>query len=131
MDRKALTRRILIGMACGLVIGSLLHMLTLPEDSIIRLYLVDGLFDIGGRIFIASLKLLVVPLVFVSLVCGASNLGDGASMGRLGGKTIVLYMFTTGIAISLALMVAVLVEPGVGINMAEDSSYVTKESPSL
>ena len=131
MDRNALTKRILIGMASGFVLGSLLHLLALADDSIITLYLVDGLFDIGGKIFIASLKLLVVPLVFVSLVCGASNLGDGSSMGRLGGKTIVLYLFTTGIAITLALVVAILVEPGVGIDLAEQSSFVARESPSL
>lgn len=131
MDRSALTKKILIGMTSGLVLGSLLHMLSLEEDSIIRVFLVDGLFDIGGQIFIASLKLLVVPLVFVSLVCGASNLGDGASMGRLGGKTIGLYLITTCIAITLALLVAVVVEPGVGIDMAEKSTFAAKESPSL
>jgi Na+/H+-dicarboxylate symporter len=131
MDRNALTKRILIGMASGFVLGSLLHLLALAEDSVITVYLVDGLFDIGGKIFIASLKLLVVPLVFVSLVCGASNLGDGSSMGRLGGKTIVLYLFTTGIAITLALVVALLVGPGVGIDLAEQTSFVARESPSL
>ena len=71
MDRSKLTRNILIAMVAGFLIGSLLHLMALDAGSVIETYLVGGLFYIGGQVFIASLKLLVVPLVFVSLVCGA------------------------------------------------------------
>ena len=94
-------------------------------------FLVDGVFDFGGQIFIASLKLLVVPLVFFSLVCGASNLSDGSSMGRIGLKTLALYMFTTAIAITLALTVATTVNPGLGIDLFTSTEFVAKEAPSL
>ena len=70
----------------GFLLGSVLHGLDLSATHPIRAVFVDGFLDVGGKIFIASLKLLVVPLVFVSLVCGASNLSDGAAMGRVGGK---------------------------------------------
>ena len=79
----------------------------------------------------ASLKLLVVPLVFFSLACGASNLSDGSSIGRIGLKTIGLYLMTTAIAITLALSVANFVNPGLGLSLATETSFVAKESPPL
>ena len=118
-------------MALGLLIGSGVHALSLAEDNPLLEYGVNGLFDVGGQVFIASLKLLVVPLVFVSLACGASNLSDGASFGRIGIKTIGLYLITTAIAITLAITVASLVEPGVGMALATGSEFVPRESPSL
>ena len=69
--------------------------------SLFNTVVLNGFIDAGGRIFIALLKMLVVPLVFVSLVCGAASLGDTGSVGRLGGKTIGLYLMTTAVAVSL------------------------------
>ena len=89
MDRSKLTRNILIGMVLGFILGSVVHFLALAEDGMAMSLFVNGLFDAGGKIFVNSLKLLVVPLVFVSLVCGASNLSDGSSMGRIGIKPSV------------------------------------------
>ncbi len=131
MEPKSLTLKIVIGMVAGLMLGVILNVLALDQQSWLQIYLVDGLFDIGGKIFIASLKLLVVPLVFVSLACGASNLADGASMGRLGGKTVGLYLVTTCIAITIALAVAVLSQPGVGFDLATQTAFVVAETPSL
>ena len=130
MNRAKLTRNILIGMALGLFVGSFFHWMG-AEDGFITKFLVNGVFDFGGQIFIASLKLLVVPLVFFSLVCGASNLSDGSSMGRIGLKTLALYMFTTAIAITLALTVATTVNPGLGIDLLTSTEFVAKEAPSL
>lgn len=131
METKNLTRNILVGMMLGVVLGSIFYSMELATDNPIKVFLIDGIFDIGGKVFVVSLKLLVVPLVFVSLVCGASNLGGGSSMGRIGLKTIGLYLFTTAAAITLALLVATFVNPGEGINMASTSEFVLKESPPL
>lgn len=117
-------------MVLGLFVGSFFHWIRV-EDGLVTNFLVDGVFDFGGQIFIASLKLLVVPLVFFSLVCGASNLSDGSSMGRIGLKTLALYMFTTAIAITLALTVATTVNPGLGIDLFTSTEFVAKEAPSL
>ena len=117
-------------MILGLFVGSFFHWMG-AEDGFITKFLVNGVFDFGGQIFIASLKLLVVPLVFFSLVCGASNLSDGSSMGRIGLKTLALYMFTTAIAITLALTVATTVNPGLGIDLLTSTEFVAKEAPSL
>ena len=130
MDRAKLTRNIIIGMAAGLILGSFFHWIG-SGDGFLMTYLVNGVFDLGGKIFIASLKLLVVPLVFFSLACGSSNLSDGSSMGRIGGKTLALYLFTTAVAVTLALGIATTVNPGVGIDLVTQTEFVAKESPGL
>jgi Na+/H+-dicarboxylate symporter len=107
-----LTYRILIGMAGGLIAGILIKRLGFDADHFVTVYIVDGLVDGLGRIFIASLMLMVVPIVFVSLTCGAASLGSSGNMGRLGGKTVLLYLLTTAMAVTLALCVALLVGPG-------------------
>jgi Na+/H+-dicarboxylate symporter len=94
-------------------------------------YLIDGLFDTVGQIFVRSLKLMVVPLVFVSLLCGTASLGNDAKMGRLASKSIGLYMLTTGVAISLALFIALLIQPGLGIDLAVASEFSAKDAPPL
>jgi Na+/H+-dicarboxylate symporter len=120
----SLTNRILVAMMAGILLGSLLnalgHLAALPEGLrvFIEQGLVGGLLDVVGRIFIASLKLLVVPLVLVSLICGASSLGDSARMGPIAVKTLGLYLATTAVAISLALLFALVIAPGAGMDMA-------------
>ena len=109
-----LTARILIGMGAGLLVGLVIQQTGVDETHWLRAYFVDGVIDAGGQIFIASLKLMVVPLVLVSLICGAANLGDTGSMGRVGGKAVGLYLLTTAIAITIALVLALLVKPGQG-----------------
>jgi Na+/H+-dicarboxylate symporter len=108
-----LTVRILIGMAAGVLVGLAVQGFT-SDGHWIQAVLIQDVFDAGGKVFIASLRLMVVPLVLVSLVCGSSSLADGASMGRLGGKSIGLYLFTTAVAISLALGLALFISPGEG-----------------
>ncbi len=124
-----LTRQILIAMTAAILLGSLTQQLLLnPElNATLRYILNDllsqGLFLLGGKLFVASLKVLVVPLVFVSLVCGVCHLRDQSSLGWLSLKTIVLYLLTTGAAISLALLLASWWQPGTGVNMTLDGGY--------
>jgi len=118
-------------MVSGLVLGSIIHAADLAADNPLLVYGVNGIVDVGGKAFVASLKLLVVPLVFFSLACGASNLSDGSSIGRIGLKTIGLYLMTTAIAITLALSVANLVNPGLGLSLETETTFVAKESPPL
>ena len=119
----SLTNRILIAMVAGIAVGSIINLLmssggvSADLKGLVDVYLVQGLFDVVGRIFVASLKLLVVPLVMVSLICGSSSLGDSARMGPIAVKTLMFYMATTAIAISLALFFAVLIGPGGGVDM--------------
>lgn len=133
----SLTNRILISMVAGILLGSLINLLmhsTSMSDTfrmIIDQYLVSGLFDLVGRIFVASLKLLVVPLVLVSLICGSSSLGDSARMGPIAVKTLGLYLATTAIAVSVALLFAVLVGPGSHVAMESTATFEAQVPPPL
>lgn len=129
MDRIKLTKQILVAMVLGFTIGALIHGFDWSENAFVGEFLVGGVFSLGGQIFIKTLKLLVVPLVFVSLVCGASSLAGGNNMGRIGLKTVALYLMTTAIAITLALTVANIINPGLGINMAEGMTFQAREAP--
>jgi Na+/H+-dicarboxylate symporter len=124
-----LTLRILIGMGLGLLVGLGLYFVGM--GGALGDLLVDGLLHVGGAIFLASLNLLVVPLVFVSLVCGTASLDDLTKLGRVGGKTLVLYLATTAIAISLALSFAGLVKPGAGFDLTTDATFQPTEPPPL
>ncbi len=128
-----LSTRILLGMVAGIALGLLLRLLANASDGFgaeLSGWLVNTAFDVVGSIFIASLKLMVVPLVFVSLVCGASAMGASARMGRIAGKTLALYIGTTGIAISVALLLANLVDPGVGIALEAAVAFDPAAAPS-
>ena len=133
----SLTQRIVTAMLLGLLMGALLNFLSSGNLlsagllSWLDQYLVNGLFDTVGQIFVRSLKLLVVPLVFVSLICGVSALGNNSRMGAVASKTVALYMTTTAVAIALAIFVAVIVQPGVGIDLALATEFVAKEAPPL
>lgn len=114
-DHQKLSNRILFALGAGLVFGILLN-LTIADREWVQAFFIDGLFRVVGEVFVRFLSMLVVPLVFVSLITGVSSLSDPKSLGRLGGKAVGLYMFTTGIAITLALIAAIVVRPGVGAN---------------
>ncbi|MBV1883508.1 MAG: dicarboxylate/amino acid:cation symporter [Pseudomonadales bacterium] len=136
-----LTVKILIAMVMGLVVGwgifEFLEASTVGDSSQNNLatwideYVVGGLFFVGGKLFIASLKMMVVPLVFVSLVCGVCATDSGKDLGRLGGKSFGLYFLTTAVAITLALFVAQMVDPGAGAELGETATYAPKERPTL
>ena len=135
-DTSILTRRILAGLGLGAVLGIALNALAfngwLPADHGARIFVVDGVFYVGGKIFLASLKLLVVPLVLVSLACGTAALDDVTKLGRIGGKTLGLYLLTTAVAVTLAITAAVLLEPGVGFDLSTDSAgFSAREAPSF
>ncbi|RUO78292.1 dicarboxylate/amino acid:cation symporter [Pseudidiomarina taiwanensis] len=129
-NKLSLTTRIVIGMLAGIAVGVLLK-LAFPDNTLVDGYLTKGLFHVIGQIFIASLQMIVVPLVFVSLVVGTCSLSDPSKLGRLGGKAVGLYLITTAIAISFAIFAATLVQPGVGLELATDAVYEAKAAPSL
>ena len=128
-----LSSKILSGMVLGIILGLVLNALggADPEQTPLISWFVDNVFDVIGKIFVISLKLLVVPLVFFSLVCGSASMGEDVKMGQVALKTIGLYLVTTAIAVSLALTIANIVDPGVGINTSEAANYIAKPAPSF
>ncbi|WP_077340793.1 dicarboxylate/amino acid:cation symporter [Pseudocolwellia agarivorans] len=138
---SSLTTRIVIAMIAGISVGSFLQWL-MPDQSdvVVPLYLfdlsirgllVDGVFEVVGKVFVASLQMLVVPLVFVSLICGTCSLKDTTKLGRIGGKAIALYLITTAVAISFAMSLALFISPGEGVNMVANTTFESREAPSL
>lgn len=133
----SLTNRILLAMLLGILLGSILNLASGALAAVdflnvlVNDYVLGGVLDVIGRVFVASLKLLVVPLVLVSLICGASSLGDSARIGPIAGKTLILYLSTTAIAVTLALFAAVVIGPGEGIQMAGEAAFTAKEAPPL
>ena len=128
-----LSTKILVGMSAGIIVGLLFNALggSDPAESVLITWIVENIFDVIGKIFVVSLKLLVVPLVFFSLVCGSASMGEDIKMGQVAIKTILLYLLTTAIAVSIALFVANIVDPGVGINTGTIDSFEVKTAPSV
>ena len=127
-----LTTKVLWAMAIGIVVGLAINILNLNvDDSFVNQFIVDGLFYIIGDMFITALKMLVVPLVFFSLISGVLGIGDVRKLGSVGVKSFGLYMLTTAIAITIAISIAMLVQPGKGVNMSVESTFSAKEAPAL
>jgi DAACS family dicarboxylate/amino acid:cation (Na+ or H+) symporter len=82
-----------------------------------------------GDIFIRLIRMIVVPLVFASLVTGAASMGDLSKLGRISVKTIIYYLFTTGMAVFIGLLVANIFQPGVGLNLATEGLTAREIAP--
>ena len=118
--KRGLTTQIFIGLFLGLLVGIVFN-LFVPSSYIKDTILVNGIFDVLGQGFIRLMQMLVVPLVFFSLVTGAMSMGDTKKLGKIGVKTLVFYLFTTALAITLALLLASFIKPGVGIDLSKVS----------
>ncbi len=129
---SSLTGKVLIGMALGIIVGLAINLAGWnSEGTIIQTWLVSGLFHVVGKMFVNSLKMLVVPLVFFSLISGVCGIGNLRQLGRVGSKSFVLYMMTTAIAIATALVAASIVAPGKGMNAETSATFASREAPPL
>ncbi len=130
MKKMSLTTKIFIGMLLGIVFGiALSYVKDVPfvDKTVIGFFLV-----LIGSIFVSLIKMMVVPLVFVSLTCGAAQIGDIKKLGRVGIRTLAFYLATTAIAISIALSVATFVQPGSFMTLgAQELTFEAKEAPPL
>lgn len=125
-----LTRRIVIAMLAGMVLGVSLNLLGAADW--VQAVLVDGLLKVVGTLFVSALKMMVVPLVFVSLVAGVTALSDVRALGRIGAKALALYLLTTALAVSIALGLAVSVGPGQNFDAGDSpASFSGKDAPPL
>lgn len=116
LPRLGLTSQILLALVLGLLAGVALHYLA-PAGTLRDDMLVGGVFYLVGQGFIRLMQMLVVPLVFCSIVCGAAAI-DTKTLGSVGVKTLLLYLLTTAVAIALALGVGNLINPGEGVDMS-------------
>ena len=112
-----LTTKILIGIVLGLIVGAALHLYFPSVFDVLNEYI----FDPVAVLFIKAIKMIVVPLVFFSIASGAAGIADPRKLGRIGGKTILLYLLTTAVAITIGLMLANVIAPGEGVKIGEAS----------
>jgi len=109
--KKTITEKILIAFIFGIVFGIILNLFKEYSFTLYNI-VTDNILSTGGEIFLRALKMLVVPIVFCSLICGICNLKDFTSLGRISIKTISFYIFTTSVAISIAILLASIINPG-------------------
>ena len=128
--KLSFTQKILAAMLFGAILGIILNNI-IVYNSLINQYLSNGVFEVVGKLFVNSLKMLVVPLVFCSITVGITSLGNLSLMGRVGLKAIIIYLLTTAFAITLALIFAIVIEPGQGYEIDSSIQFLAKEAPSL
>lgn len=123
MRKLGLTSKILIGLFLGMLFGVILS--KMPGSYIKDTILLGGIINVIGNGFTKAIKMMVVPLVFVSLVCGVSAMEDIKKLGRIGFKTMGFYLMTTAIAICISLALGVLLKPGAGLDLGTVASQST------
>ncbi|MBA1274927.1 dicarboxylate/amino acid:cation symporter [Stutzerimonas azotifigens] len=118
LGRLALWQQILIGLALGIGVG-----IIFKDDALVLAPI--------GTLFLNAIKMLIVPLVFVSLVAGITSMQDSAKLGRISIKTILIYLVTTAFAVTIGLLFGALFAPGEGMNMVASGAAEAKQAPSL
>lgn len=123
-----LTLYIVIALIAGIAVGSIFN--TMADAAWVQ-WIDQYIFNVLGQIFLNLIFMVVVPVVFISIVLGVVSVGDPKTLGLIGIKTMVFYLITTAIAISLAIGVALILEPGEGqadlLNTEEVSEYRSTE----
>ena len=110
MKKLALHWQILIGMAAGVIFALLMTKFSWGAEFI------GDWIKPFGNIFINALKLIAVPLILASLIKGISDLKDISKLSKMGTRTILIYITTTVIAVSIGLGMVNLIKPGSAIS---------------
>lgn len=122
MKKLSLVTKIFIGLISGIVIGILMQSVPEVATTYIKPF---------GTLFLNLIKLIIVPLVLSSLIVGTCSLGDVKKLGRIGGKTVIYYMFTTAFAITIGLLIANITNVGAGFSIPAGAAVEATEAPSL
>lgn len=120
-----LSTQIFIALLLGAIFGIVIHYF-IPSCYIKDKIIVNGILYIFGTGFIRLMQMLVVPLVFCSLVCGSMSIGDTKTLGKVGVKAIIFYLMTTALAICLALSVASIISPGLGMDITLEETKASE-----
>ncbi len=123
------TIKILVGMGLGIALGLIWKIL--PISMMTSEFIIQSVAGTFGSLFIHLIKLIVVPLVFISLVCGVCYLGEVKKLGPLAIKSIAIYLMTTMLAIIIALTVASLFHIGAGLHLKTAAKFIPPQPLSL
>jgi len=113
-----LWQKIVIGMILGITVG-----IIFGEDAAILKPI--------GSLFVNTIKMLIVPLVFCSIIVGITSMQDTSKMGRIGFKAVMFYLISTAVAISIGLLLGNLLQPGAGLELVAQQAEAVKETASL
>jgi Na+/H+-dicarboxylate symporter len=113
-----LWQKIVIGMILGITVG-----IIFGEDAVILKPI--------GSLFVNTIKMLIVPLVFCSIIVGITSMQDTSKMGRIGFKAVIFYLLSTAVAISIGLALGNILQPGAGLDLVAQQAETAKATPSL
>jgi Na+/H+-dicarboxylate symporter len=124
--KMPLANKVFIALITGIAFGLIAHGFfpTQYNDLFVKWILTPL-----GNVFLRGIKMIVVPLVLCSLISGAASIGDMKKLGRVGGKILGYYVLTTAFAVTIALIIANLFDPGVGLSMPLPTEYKAAEVP--
>ena len=125
--KNDLQKKIFYSFISGIIFGILLN--NISESFTQTFDLTINIIKFGGEIFLKIIKMLVVPIVFFSLLVGVANLNNISTLGRIGFKTLILYVFTTMLAITLALSIGYFINPGDGVNIVSENTKINIAQP--
>ncbi|MBR0070486.1 MAG: dicarboxylate/amino acid:cation symporter, partial [Synergistaceae bacterium] len=129
MKKMSLLLKISIGFVLGILFGFVVGPVA-ASSSVLSNYIMPFI-DLIGKIFLRLLMMLIVPLVFSSLVAGAASVGDVHKLGRIGIKTLALYLITTAIAIIIGLACGNIFNAGAGMNIPTGLQASAREAKPL
>ena len=112
---RRLTYYILLAMIAGIITGFVINRTVTDPAGIVT---ITGALSILTGLFLKLIKMIIAPLVFATLVGGIAHMGDSASLGRLGARTIGWFLFASVVSLSLGLVFVNLLRPGVGLGLA-------------
>lgn len=114
----ALWQKIVIGMILGIAVG-----IIFGDDA--------TMLKPIGSLFVNTIKMLIVPLVFCSIIVGITSMQDTSKMGRIGFKAVMFYLLSTAVAITIGLALGNLLQPGAGLALVAQQADTVKAAPSL
>jgi Na+/H+-dicarboxylate symporter len=124
--KMPLANKVFIALITGIAFGLIAHgFFPIQYNDLFVKWILTPL----GNVFLRGIKMIVVPLVLCSLISGAASIGDMKKLGRVGGKILGYYVLTTAFAVTIALIIANLFNPGVGLSMPLPTEYKAAEVP--
>jgi Na+/H+-dicarboxylate symporter len=122
LKKLSLSTKILIGLVLGVIVGLAL------QNS---LEFVNTWIKPFGTVFLYAIKMVTPPLVLVSIILGTASMGDPKTLGRVGGKTMLFYLFSATMATTVGLLIAHITDPGIGMVIPAGTIYEAKEPVSM
>ena len=114
-SRVKLWHKVVLAMILGVIVGAIFK----EQATIVKPI---------GTLFINSIKMVVIPLVFFAVLYGVTSLSDASSFARLGSRAVMIYMCTTTFAVTMGILFANIFKPGVGLNIHLDTTDVEEHA---